>query len=254
MPDHFRKLNLTTPPMSGPDVTEAQTQLHTSRFGDFHPGKVDGTYGNHTAAAVRRAKYWTGVRKRTIRGRHKNTYGPRLHAVLSGERKLTVAQRVRRARRLWQLERETKLSKMVKIAAGQVGTKESPPDSNRVIYSSWYGIVGPWCAMFVSWCAMKAGIRFHYAFVPFVVADARAGRNGLTTVTLEGARAGDLVCFDWERDGTADHIGILVSKSGSTIHTIEGNTSLGNDSNGGEVMRRERDVSLVQAFVRITKL
>jgi hypothetical protein len=38
---------------------------------------------------------------------------------------------------------------------------------------------------------------------------------------------------------------------GRSFQAIEGNTGMGNDSNGGEVMRRQRLVSQVVAFVRV---
>jgi hypothetical protein len=63
---------------------------------------------------------------------------------------------------------------------------------------------------------------------------------------------GDLVCFDWEGNGVADHIGLYEKDlPGSEFQTIEGNTSVGNNSNGGEVMRRKRNRSQVQAFVHV---
>src|SRR5262245_6931546 len=40
----------------------------------------------------------------------------------------------------------------LQLALSELGVSESPPDSNQVKYTSWYGTVGPWCAMFVSWC------------------------------------------------------------------------------------------------------
>src|SRR5262252_5192294 len=33
-------------------------------------------------------------------------------------------------------------------AIGQIGTKENPANSNQCPYTQWYGMVGPWCAMF----------------------------------------------------------------------------------------------------------
>lgn len=36
---------------------------------------------------------------------------------------------------------------------------------------------------------------------------------------------GDIICYDWQRDGYADHIGIVESVTGDTITTIEGNYS-----------------------------
>ena len=61
------------------------------------------------------------------------------------------------------------------------------------------------------------------------------------------------VCFDWNDDGIADHIGLVVSppESGSAFHTVEGNTSsgsAGSQSNGDGVYQRTRYVSDVICF------
>ncbi|MCY3036241.1 CHAP domain-containing protein [Aerococcus urinae] len=38
-------------------------------------------------------------------------------------------------------------------------------------------------------------------------------------------QAGDIICFDWDGGGFADHIGFVEAVTGSTITTIEGNAS-----------------------------
>lgn len=38
-------------------------------------------------------------------------------------------------------------------------------------------------------------------------------------------QAGDIITFDWDGGGWADHIGFVESTSGDRVHTIEGNTS-----------------------------
>jgi len=133
------------------------------------------------------------------------------------------------------------------LAISQLGVKESPPDSNQVKYTSWYGMVGPWCAMFMTWCFETNKIRespsfvkgSRYSYVPYIVADARAGKNGLQTT--DDPQAGDLVCYDWEWNGEYDHVGIFERWTGSgQFDAIEGNTSTSNNSNGGQVMRRTR--------------
>jgi hypothetical protein len=158
-------------------------------------------------------------------------------------------------------------------AATQLGVKESPAGSNHVKFGIWYGIVGAWCAMFVSWVHVmaKVGKTFakgsRYAYVPYIVADARAGRNGLRLSS--GPRSGVIACYDWDHNGVADHTGICADAAdlakfcsreyGSAVNrfghptsaqfwAIEGNTAVGNDSNGGEVMIRLRNRSDVQAF------
>src|SRR4029077_11268627 len=38
-------------------------------------------------------------------------------------------------------------------AITQLGTKESPAESNNQKYGQWYGVnYQPWCAMFCTWC------------------------------------------------------------------------------------------------------
>jgi CHAP domain len=148
----------------------------------------------------------------------------------------------------------------LKTATAELGTKESPPESNKCKYTAWYGMIGPWCAMFCTWCYDQVGgspsfDRFDecYAYVPYVVSDARNGRNGLVT-TLE-PKPGDLVCYDWARDGEYDHVGFFERWiSGSDFNAIEGNTSTSNNSNGGEVMRRSRNVNgQGTVFVRVAE-
>ena len=50
----------------------------------------------------------------------------------------------------------------------------------------------------------------------------------------------DLVFYDFNKDGRYDHVGIVKESNPLTFQTIEGNTSQGNNSNGGEVMLRTR--------------
>lgn len=64
-------------------------------------------------------------------------------------------------------------------------------------------------------------------------------------------RKGDLVLFDFNHNGTSDHIGIVVSvNKDGTYTTIEGNTSGDNDTNGGGVCERTRYKSQINYFVR----
>lgn len=53
---------------------------------------------------------------------------------------------------------EQTAARLIQIAAGQVGVKESPANSNNVKYNTWFygkavsGSAYPWCAVFVCWC------------------------------------------------------------------------------------------------------
>ena len=135
-------------------------------------------------------------------------------------------------------------------AISYIGLKENPANSNNTMFGSWYGVnYQPWCAIFCTYCyEVKAGGSpsfskgYHYAYVPYIVFDARMGRNGLST-TREPV-PGDMVCFDWRYDGTYDHVGFFEKWLSGRLQfqTVEGNTGVGNDSNGGEVMRRQRSI------------
>lgn len=64
-------------------------------------------------------------------------------------------------------------------------------------------------------------------------------------------KVGDIVLFDFNHNGTSDHIGLVVSiNSNGTIDTIEGNTGSGNNTNGGQVQRRTRYKKDINYFVR----
>jgi len=87
--------------------------------------------------------------------------------------------------------------------------------------------------------SFKRGTK--YAYVPYIVSDARLGLNGLSITS--SPLPGDLVCFDWSRDGEYDHVGFFErwTLGTSQFSCVEGNTSVFNNSNGGEVMQRTRN-------------
>lgn len=144
-------------------------------------------------------------------------------------------------------------------ALRHVGVRESPPGSNRTMFGRWFGVDGvPWCAIFVSYCFdVGAGVVLcrgwsgagtgprGVAYVPTLAAWLKAeGR------WVEEPRAGDLAIFDWD-GGLPDHVGIVIDAHGDALRTVEGNTGVGNDSDGGQVMRRERHRAQVEGFGRL---
>ena len=113
---------------------------------------------------------------------------------------------------------------IVEVAASQIGNVGGQP------YWSWYGFSGrvEWCACFVSWCANECGY-IEAGVVPKFAA-CSAGVQWFESAGLwrdrgYEPRPGDIVFFDWGGDGGADHVGIVESCDGSTVRTIEGNTS-----------------------------
>lgn len=157
-------------------------------------------------------------------------------------------------------------SQIMKIARMYVGTKESPSGSNNVVFNTDYyghavrdgkpnkGDTYPWCCVFV-WDVFRIagasklfcdGQKVNYC--PTVHNWAK--KNGLIVDKTKG-QYGDLILFDWNANGLADHIGfVLDNKGGGNYTTIEGNTSVTSNDNGGKVMERNRKAKEVLAVIR----
>lgn len=145
-----------------------------------------------------------------------------------------------------------------------VGVKEHPYGSNKgPQIEKWQkrvnGLTGyPWCAAFL-WCMFDdVGKRLTIPGPALVENwDRWADQNGrLVSRPLKG----DVICYDWNRDNWSDHIGIVdkvlaLRWKGKVfvgcVRAIEGNTSAGNDSNGGQVQVRTRWLNDKTKFVRI---
>ena len=142
------------------------------------------------------------------------------------------------------------------IAAWQVGVLESPAGSNKVKYNTaFYGRevssrAYPWCMVFIWWVFREAGFSLYKtAGCSAFVRRYKAFSPG--QVVTGGYRPGDIVFFDFSggRKKT-EHVGLVAAVSGGIVTTIEGNTSVGSDANGGAVMRRTRKAGLITCAVR----
>lgn len=135
---------------------------------------------------------------------------------------------------------------ILRIAASQIGYSENPPNSNKTKYGAWYGMnYEPWCDMFVSWVGAQAGaadIVGKFAYCPYHVDWFK--KRGQWYGRGHVPEPGDIIFFA-NKSGVACHIGFVERVEGATIYTIEGNTSVGNNANGGEVMRRARTLGSV---------
>jgi hypothetical protein len=241
----MRTLILTSPVMRGEDVRLAQRRLNNF---DCYAGPEDGVFGEQTARACSQAKWILGYANKDV----KPIYGDTLNDYLLGFKKPSIHMRRRASSRA---SSKSLGEKALRVARAYVGTKENPPGSNQVMFSEWYGIIGPWCMMFVTYCFVEAGSKAfkrgsRWAYCPFAVEDARLQR-GTSIVPRGQERSGDVVFFSWKRDGFPVHVGILISvNKNGTILTIEGNTSVDSASDGGEVQIRTRDIADVVCFVR----
>ena len=137
------------------------------------------------------------------------------------------------------------MNKIIEVATAEIGTVEEPKNSNETKYGEWFGYDGvAWCGIFVSWVYHHAGYPLgNIGFTKGFAGCQTAVKHFLyteQTVKRSEVQPGDIVFFDWNSDQRYDHVGIVVGSNDLTFRTIEGNTSLGNDSNGGEVMQRTR--------------
>lgn len=119
-------------------------------------------------------------------------------------------------------------------------------------------------AVFRRYCGLPGGAAWCDAFVTYIFnegGDSALFCNGkkqtycpttikilqkqLAQIPLYLAMPMDVIFFDWERNGTPNHIGFVrAHKSTSEIYTIEGNTS------GGKVAQKTRAGKYVQAVFR----
>jgi hypothetical protein len=239
-------LHVTSPLMSGPEIGALQEKLTALGYA---PGPIDGTYGPTTAAAIRA---FQRDNKLEVDG----VVGPETRKALGGRRKPRTKEPLQR-------RASAPGQQALAEALKHLGKKERPMNSNRVPFGKWFGVNGvPWCNTFVSYCfAVGANYTICQGFrgagvypkgctyVPTTEAWLRATGmwRGQTTPL-----PGDIAIYNWD-GGVPDHIGIVEEYlGGGKFNAIEGNTAVGNDSNGGEVMRRLRYMSQVNGFGRVT--
>ena len=149
-------------------------------------------------------------------------------------------------------------SDLLALARKELGVKEFPANSNNVKYNTayygqevWDGKAGgkfPWCVVFIWWLFHQAeadGLFFggrKTASCGSLMDYARAHGQWVTG----GYQPGDIAIMDFPGNkARTDHCGIVVTALTDGVRTIEGNTGVGNDSNGGEVMERTRPLSVI---------
>lgn len=145
-------------------------------------------------------------------------------------------------------------NELLNIARGELGITEEPRGSNRVKYNTWYygraveGDSYPWCMVFVQWVFWTAGMArpVRTASCGTLMGAARKIGQWVTEDFLPG----DVLIYDFPGGAATDHCGICEEAEGDCVTAIEGNTSISNASNGGQVMRMTRPLSRVRGAWR----
>jgi hypothetical protein len=142
------------------------------------------------------------------------------------------------------------LQKIIDLLQTQLDYSESGGGYTK--FGDWYGntvefdsdySTQPWCDMFLSWAAHKLGYEKWFGQFAYTVDHAKwfIDHDAWGTTPKPGA----LVFFDWGGSGVVDnidHVGMVASVDGQTIHTIEGNVD------GLFVREKVRDQSYVVGY------
>lgn len=124
---------------------------------------------------------------------------------------------------------KTDLRRFLDWCASQVGAAET--GENNIIYNTRYyggevrGAAYPWCCTFIWDAFRETGLSALFcdggktAYCPYVMGWAKSHGQWVTG----GYRAGDLLLYDWDGDGTPEHIGVCVEVYGDRLATVEGN-------------------------------
>lgn len=144
---------------------------------------------------------------------------------------------------------------IINTALNEVGVTEYPPNSNNVKYNTAFygrpvqdGVPSPkdrypWCCVFVWWVFAQHD--------PCLVKKTASCQDLGNWFNEQGRwhsdpQIGDIVFFKFNtNDRWTNHVGIVKSINGNVIETIEGNTSVNSDDNGGAVMVRQRSSNIV---------
>lgn len=154
----------------------------------------------------------------------------------------------------------TNTERILAVARKEIGVRENPAGSGNVKYNTWYygrpvsGSGFAWCVVFCQWAYEQAGLS-----LPRLTASCSSllawYKAYEPECIVKKPVPGDLVIFDWPNTSArTDHIGIVEYAKGNELITIEGNTSIANDSNGGRVMRRNRNKKYVVAYIHPRQL
>jgi hypothetical protein len=143
---------------------------------------------------------------------------------------------------------------VLNVARTQIGFHEGASNENP--YGIWYGIPNaPYCAMGISWCFAQVGLSHliaaqtpkGFSFNPAALHWFQM--QGLV-VNKMSMQPGDLVMYDWNGDGVADHVELVEAASPGGFTTIAFNTGNPNDPTKEGCWRVHRNYLFVIAVIR----
>ena len=156
------------------------------------------------------------------------------------------------------------LDAVIRVAEGEIGYTESPPNSNRTKYWQEYdpSFQGqPWCVALLWWCFQHGGESAAF------MGGGKTASCGILlrwyqamgqTVDITQVQPGDILILDFsgaktdtQHCGLVTEVGWISHGTVGWVRTIEGNTSVsGSQSNGGMVCEKVRYPSQIVAVCR----
>lgn len=135
-------------------------------------------------------------------------------------------------------------NKIISLAIEQLGN-----DYTTYCKDMGYNYRIEWCACFISWLAEKLGITDIIPVDMSCNSQISKFKSMGVWHTDRNFQSGDIIYYDWDNSGDADHVGIVEKVAGNTLTVIEGNN--GNFPND-RVRRREiaSDSSLIYGYAR----
>ena len=123
---------------------------------------------------------------------------------------------------------------MVNVATAEICRTESDGKDDK--YINWYNAANgtsfattvAWCAIFVSWCMRRSGIdeNIYPSFASCSLGSKVFRDNGVLRDPDEyNPKSGDIIFFDFDKNGAPEHVGMVFSNDGTYVETIEGNSS-----------------------------
>jgi hypothetical protein len=132
---------------------------------------------------------------------------------------------------------------LIKVIQAEVGTKESPANSNKVKYNHNNGQY--WCGYFVDWCAAQVKLKMPSCVYTPSGVEGFKGKGLFANPETSKPMPGWVAFMNFPGGDKVDHVGWVIKDNGDgTVTTIEGNTTAdgakGSQSNGGEVCTKIR--------------
>lgn len=258
-----RPLHLASPILKGDDVRALQGSINKEyeRLKIDHQIEHDGKLGTQTFDAAVEIATSLGAVGEDVARLKRHTITEDAQKLIRGRKRTEAEAKAAEARGDYRKKLRKRYAKSAgeeaiakALASGLVGVHEEPAGSNwggrveEMIKFTGYTEPVYWCGCCACWIVVRLGgavipNRIRMGYAPYITADALAGANGFTAVSIHKGRAADVGSL-WG----GEHVVTIredVRPGDTMVKTIEGNTSAsdGSQSNGGEVALKERSIS-----------